>query len=277
MVAPALILFIIFIVIPTIAAIGLSFFSWNFFNTPTWVGGDNFIRMFTDAEVLQSLGVTFEFVILGVIPAIVLGFLLAVLVNANMPGVGILRVLYFVPVVVSAAVSGVLWGFLYDPRQGPAAAIFRFFGVSAPDVLNSQIFAVPALVIIMIWGGIPIIMILYLAGLQRISPDLYSAAALDGAGRLRTLVSITWPNVAGTTFVVLVLQIIGFVSGSLDLALILTKGGPINTTRPLGLYSYQQAFSSQDVGYASALSILQLVIIVGILGVVQVIIRRRGR
>ena len=277
LIAPALILFIIFILIPVLAAIGLSLFSWNFFNTPTWIGGDNFVRLFSDPEVAQSIGVTFEFVILGVVPTMIIGFLLAVLVNANMPGVGVLRVLYFVPVVVSAAVSAVLWGFLFDPRQGPGAAVFRFFGATAPDVLNSQLLATPALVVIMIWGGLPIVVILYLAGLQRISPDIYDAAALDGASRWRTLWSITWPNVSSTTLVVLVLQIVGFVSGALDLALILTKGGPINATRALGLYSYQEAFASQDVGYAAALSVLQLVIIVSIVGVVQAIIRRANR
>jgi multiple sugar transport system permease protein len=181
--APALVLFSIFIVVPTIAALALSFFEWHFFDTPQWVGFDNFGRMIGDPETWTSLGVTFEFVILGVIPTILLGFMIAVLVNVNLPGVGALRVLFFVPVVM------------------------------------------------MVWGGLPIVVILYLAGLQRISPDIYAAAALDGAGPWRTLWSITWPNVASTTLVVAVLQIIGFVSGSLDLALIMTNGGPLGATR----------------------------------------------
>lgn len=275
--APALILFTIFIVVPTIAALALSLFEWHFFDTPQFVGADNFTRMFADPDTWRSLGVTFEFVILGVIPTILIGFMIAVLVNANMPGVGILRVLYFVPVVVSVAVSGVIWSFLYDPRSGPVASALRAIGITMPDLLNSQLWATPALVLMMVWGGLPIVVILYLAGLQRIPPDIYAAAALDGAGPWRTLWSITWPNVAPTTMVVGVLQIIGFVAGSLDLALIMTNGGPLGATRALGLYAYQQAFAYQDVGYATALSVLQLVVIVGIVSIGQWIIRRVNR
>lgn len=275
--APALIMFTIFIVVPTVAALALSLFEWHFFDVPTWVGFDNFVRLAGDADAWDSLGVTFEFVILGVIPTILLGFMIAVLVNVNMPGVGFLRVLYFVPVVVSVAVSGVIWAFLYDPRSGPIAAAFRSVGLTMTDVLNNQLLATPALVVMMIWGGLPIVVILYLAGLQRISPDVYAAAALDGAGPWRTLWQITWPNVASTTLIVGVLQIIGFVAGSLDLALIMTNGGPLGATRALGLYAYQQAFAYQDVGYATALSVLQLFVIVGIVSVGQFIIRRVNR
>lgn len=275
--APALVLFTVFIVVPTIAALALSLFEWHFFDTPQWVGFDNFTRMVQDTDTWKSLGVTFQFVLLGVIPTILLGFMLAVLVNANIRGVGVLRVLYFVPVVVSVAVSGVIWSFLYDSRSGPIASVLRSMGITMPDILNNQQLALPALVIMMIWGGLPIVIILYLAGLQRISPDIYDAAALDGAGPWRILWSITWPNVASTTMIVAVLQIIGFVAGSLDLALIMTSGGPLGATRALGLYSYEQAFAYQDVGYATALSVLQLVVIVSIVATGQLIIRRVNR
>lgn len=275
--APALILFTVFIVVPTIAALALSLFEWHFFDTPRFVGVDNFSRMFADPDTWKSLGVTFQFVILGVVPTIVLGFMAAVLLNVGLKGVGVLRVLYFVPVVVSVAVSAVIWAFLYDGRSGPIAAALRVFGIDMPHVLSNQTLATPALVIMMIWGGLPIVIILYLAGLQRISPDIYAAAALDGAGAWRTLWSITWPNVASTTLVVGVLQIIGFVAGSLDLALIMTNGGPLGATRALGLYAYQQAFAYQDVGYATALSVLQLFVIVAIVSIGQFVIRRSNR
>jgi multiple sugar transport system permease protein len=275
--APALVLFTIFILIPTIAALVLSLFEWHFFDTPSFVGLENFTRMFADPITWQSLLVTFEFVLLGVVPTIILGFLIAVLVNAKMPGVGVLRVLYFVPVVVSVAVSGVIWAFLYDPRQGPIAAALKSIGITMPDVLSSQILALPALVVMMIWGGLPIVVILYLAGLQRISPDIYDAAAIDGAGPWRTLWSMTWPNVWSTTLVVGILQLIAYVAGSLDLALIMTKGGPLGATRALGLYAYQQAFAYTDVGYATALSVLQLVVIVVLVAIGRWVTRKVTR
>jgi len=178
---------------------------------------------------------------------------------------------------VSVAVSGVIWSFLYDPRSGPIGSFLRLVGIDMPDILNSGLWATPGLVLMMVWGGLPIVVILYLAGLQRISSDIYDAAALDGAKPWRTLWSITWPNVASTTLVVAVLQIIAFVAGSLDLALIMTNGGPLGATRALGLYAYQQAFANQDVGYATALSVLQLIVIVGIVGIGQWVIRRVSR
>ena len=102
--APALVLFIVFIIVPTIVGVGLSFYEWNFFDTPTFIGFTNFVKLATDPAAWASLGISLLFVLLGVIPTIAIGFMLAVLINANMPGVGVLRVLYFVPVVLSVAV-----------------------------------------------------------------------------------------------------------------------------------------------------------------------------
>lgn len=275
--APALILFVTFIIVPTMAGFGLSFFRWNFFDDPVFVGIANFVKLATDSAAWGSLGVTLLFVLLGVVPTIVIGFMLAVLINSNMPGVAYLRVLYFVPVVLSVAVSAVLWAFLYDPRQGPLGALARAFGLEPVDFLRNDTLALPALVVMMIWLALPIVIILYLAGLQRVPEDIYAAAALDGAGPWRTLWSITWPNVASTTFVVALLQVINYVASSLDVSLIMTNGGPLGATTALSLYAYRQAFTNQDVGYASVLSVLQLVVIVAIVGLGRLVIRRFSR
>lgn len=272
---PALALFTVFIVIPTVAVLALSFFRWNFFADPVFVGFDNFARLANDPQALQALGVTLSFLVLGVVPTVLIGFLLAVLVNANIPGIGVLRVLYFVPVVVSVAVSAVLWTFLYNPRQGPLNALFGIFGLHAPNLLSSTKFALPALVVMMIWASLPIVIVLYLAGLQRIPDDIYAAAALDGAGPWRVLWSMTWPNVASTTVIVGVLQIINFTAGSLDLSLIMTEGGPLRSTTALGLYAYQEAFSRQDVGYAAVLSVLQMFLIIALVLVGRLVALRR--
>ncbi|HEY5319395.1 MAG TPA: sugar ABC transporter permease [Galbitalea sp.] len=275
--APALVLFIVFIIIPTLVGFGLSFYSWNFFDTPTFIGIANFAKLATDSAAWGSLGITLIFVVLGVVPTIALGFMFAVLINANMPGVGVLRVLYFVPVVLSVAVSAVLWAFIYDQRQGPIGALMQALGLPSIDILNDSTLALPALVLMMIWLALPIVIILYLAGLQRVPEDIYAAAALDGAGPWRTLWSITWPNVASTTFVVAILQIVNYVANSLDVSLIMTNGGPLGATTALSLYAYRQAFSNQDVGYASVLSVLQLVIIVAVIGLGRLITRRFSR
>lgn len=277
LVAPALILFIVFIVIPTGSGIVLSFFTWHFLDDPVFSGLTNFRTLVADPETWQSLGVTMKFVVLGVIPTVLIGFLLAVLTNTRLKGVGALRVLYFVPAVVSVAVSAVLWGFLYDGRQGPIGALMRSVGLPSIDFLSTTTWALPALVVMMIWLALPVVILLYLAGLQRISPDIYDAAALDGAGSWRILWSITWPSVRGTTIVVAILQLITFVSGSLDIALILTNGDPLGSTRALGLYAYLVAFRNTDAGYASALSVLQLVVIVAVVVIGRVATSKADR
>ncbi|BDZ53364.1 carbohydrate ABC transporter permease [Agromyces marinus] len=277
MLTPAVVMFLTFVIVPALVGIGLSFTEWDFFRPPVFVGFDNYTRLVSDPDVWQALGVTIQYVVLGVIPTVLIGFMMAVLINANMPGVPVLRVLYFVPVVLSVAVSAVLWSFMYDPRQGPIAALFRVVDVPPVDFLNSEVLALPSLVLMMIWLALPIVIIFYLAGLQRVPEDIYSAAALDGAGTWRMLWSMTWPNVMPTTLVVVVLQIINFVANSLDVALIMTGGGPLGATRSLSLYAYEQAFMSQNVGYASALSIFQLLLIVGIIALGRVLGSRSFR
>lgn len=277
MLTPAIVMFTVFVIVPAVVGIALSFMEWDFFNPPTFVGFDNYSRLITDPDMWQALGVTIQYVFLGVIPTILLGFMIAVLINVNMPGVPVLRVLYFVPVVLSVAVSAVLWSFMYDPRQGPIAALLRLLGLPPVDFLNSEVLALPSLVLMMIWLALPIVIIFYLAGLQRVPEDIYSAAALDGAGSWRMLWSMTWPNVMPTTYVVVVLQVINFVANSLDVSLIMTGGGPLGATRSLALLAYEQAFSFQDVGYASALSIFQLLLIVGIVALGRVLGSRSTR
>lgn len=265
MLTPAIIMFGTFVIVPALVGIVMSLFEWDFFSEPVFVGFDNYVRLVNDPEAWSSLGVTVQFVALGVIPTVLIGFMLAVLINTNMPGVPVLRVLYFIPVVLSVAVSAVLWTFIYDPRQGVLAALLRALGLPPVDFLNSELLALPSLVIMMIWLALPIVIIFYLAGLQRVPPDIYSAAALDGAGSWRILWSITWPNVMSTTFVVIIIQVTNFVANSLDVALIMTRGGPLGATRSLALYAYEEAFAFQNVGYASALSIVQLLLIVGVI------------
>jgi multiple sugar transport system permease protein len=260
-ISPAMLGFFVFVIVPAIGGLVLAFFEWDLFGTPVFVGLDNITRMFGDPDMWQALWVTLLFVVLGVIQTIFVGFVLAVVVNSNMPGVAGWRVLYFTPMIASAAVAGIIWVNLYSARSGLVNQFLALFGIDGPNWLSDPFWAMPALVIMMIWGGLPIVIILYLAGLQRVPEDIYAAASLDGAGKWRQLWSMTWPNVWSTTLLVAVLQAVGFISGSFEIALIMTDGGPLGTTQSLALYSYKVAFSERDIGYASALSLFQLVLL----------------
>lgn len=272
---PSLLGFTVFVVVPALAAIGLSFFSWDLFTTPQWIGLDNYTRLFSDAQMWKALEITGLFVLLGVIPTVVVGFVLAVLINARMRGIGAIRLLYFAPMVASSAVAAVLWSYIYDPRSGVANEILSWVGARGPAWLSDTTWALPALTIMLIWLALPLVMILYLAGLQRIPDDIYAAAALDGAGRWRQLWSITWPNVVPTTVLVAILQGINFVSGSFETSLIMTNGGPLGSTQTLALYAYKTAFQNTEMGYASALSLFQLAIIAAVVLLIRLVTRLR--
>ncbi|MEV0844500.1 sugar ABC transporter permease [Streptomyces sp. NPDC049954] len=258
---PSMVGFGLFVILPALVGLGLSFFKWDLFGTPQWVGGDNFTRLLQDSAMWSSLWTTVEFVVLGVIPTILCGFVLAVVINSRMRGIGALRILYFAPMVASSAVAAVLWSYMYDPRSGVANRILGWVGIDGPAWLSSTTWALPAMTVMMIWLALPLVMILYLAGLQRIPDDIYAAAALDGAGRWRQLWSITWPNVRSTTIMVATLQVINYMSNSFEVSLIMTDGGPLDHTQTLALYAYKTAFGNSDMGYASALCLFQLVII----------------
>lgn len=274
-ISPAMLGFFVFVILPSIGGLVLAFFEWDLFGTPVFVGLDNITRLFTDPVMWQSLGVTALFVVLGVIPTIVIGFLLAVVVNTNLPGTAGWRVLYFTPMIASAAVAAIIWVNLYNGRSGLVNQFLGLFGIDGPHWLSDPTWARPALVVMMIWGALPITIILYLAGLQRVPDDIYAASSLDGAGKWRQLWSMTWPNVWGTTMLVAVLQAVSFISGSFEIALIMTDGGPLGTTQSLALYSYKVAFSQRDIGYASALSLFQLVLLVVIVVLARAIVRVR--
>ncbi|WP_166982381.1 carbohydrate ABC transporter permease [Paramicrobacterium fandaimingii] len=272
--APGMLAFAVFVIVPALGGLVLSFFQWDLFGVPTWVGLDNLVRLFGDPQMWQALWVTILFVVLGVIPTIMIGFVLAVLINTKLPGIGAIRVFYFAPMIASAAVASLIWANLYSSR-GLVNQALSWVGIQGPNWLSDLTWARPALVIMMIWSALPIVIILYLAGLQRVSDDIYAAASLDGAGKWRQLWSMTWPNVWGTTLLIAVLQTVGFVSGSFEIALIMTDGGPLGTTQSIALYSYKVAFFERDIGYASALSLFQLVIMIAIVILVRSIVRFR--
>lgn len=261
MIAPSLTGFAVFVIGPTVVGVVLSFFAWDLFSPPRFVGLENFQRLFGDADMLNALVNTLQYLVLGVVPTIVLGFLVAVFLNVQMRGVGVLRTLYFVPLVVSAAVSSILWAWIYQPQSGILNRLLAVVGIDGPAWLSDRTWALPALTIMLIWMSTPIVVILYLAALQRIPDFLYDAAKLDGAGPWTRVWHIMWPNVQTTTVLVLLLQILNFTAAPFEVALIMTDGGPLGSTESLSLYIYKVAFAQGEVGYASALSILQFVVI----------------
>jgi multiple sugar transport system permease protein len=256
-VIPNLSLYTLFVLVPSLLGVIISFCSWNFFGPIKWVGLHNYQRLIHDPEIPGTLVRTLIFLVLGIVPTIFIGFFCAVLVNWKVKGIGIVRTLFFLPITFSTVMAGVVWSALLQPDSGIINATLKKIGITGPGWLNSTQWAIPGLTLMIIWLSLPIVIILYLAGLQRIAPEILEAAQIDGAGAWERLKSIIFPAVSTTTQLVLVLETIAFLGAPLEVALIMTSGCPINSTTTLAYYSYQQAFENRKVGYSSALVIFQ--------------------
>jgi multiple sugar transport system permease protein len=268
MLGPNIALFTVFVLVPIIGAFALSFFRWNLTGSPVWVGFANYNQLFSDPIVGIAVKNTLYFVAMGVIPTVILALLLAMLINFSFRGVTIVRSLYLVPAAVSLAASAVIWQYIYEPKFGFLAYIFGQLGLHAPTdgFLFSQGWALMSLDVVCIWTTLPIGVLLYLAALQRIPESVLEAAMLDGAGWFRRLRYVIWPGVSNMTLLVAIVALIAFTASGFDLVNILTKGQPIYATETLIYYIYYEAVNDFQWGYAAALSVLQFVIIVGILG-----------
>jgi multiple sugar transport system permease protein len=268
--APNLILFTVFIIIPVILALALSFTSWNLVGAPQWIGLGNYRQLLADPAVPQAIETTMIFLVFGVVPTVVLGLLLAMLANIQFRFIAVVRTLYFVPAVVSFAASAILWQWIYRPGQGILDFLLQKVGITGPAWLSNTHTALPALDIISIWLSLPTAILLYLAALQRIPPQVIEAALIDGAGPFSRLRNIIWPGVRNMTILVVIVTILAFTNSSFDLVNILTQGGPINATTTLIYYIYYAAFNNLQLGYAASLSVVQLLLFAAILALLAV-------
>jgi multiple sugar transport system permease protein len=273
MLGPNVLLFVVFVGVPILGALALSFFEWNLsgspFTTAKWVGFANYTRLFADPLVGIAIKNTLYFVAMGVVPTVFISLGLAMLVNFRFPGVTVVRSLYLIPAAVSLAASAVIWQYIYEPKFGFLSFLFDQVGLTPPPdgFLFTTGWALPSLDLVCIWTTLPLGVLLYLAALQRIPPSRIEAATLDGAGFFKRVRYVIWPGVANMTLLVAIISLIAFTTSGFDLVAILTKGQPIYATETLIYYIYNEAVNDFQWGYAAALSVLQFVMIVGILGV----------
>lgn len=268
--APAIILLIVFLVIPFLMAFGLAFTDQRLVpnpNLPTqFVGLRNFVRLVQDEAFLRGLLNNFYFVAVVVPVQTSLALLLAVLVNQKLKGMNAFRTIYFAPVVTSMVVVAIVWTFLYNPGQGLINAFIQTisFGRLGPYnwLLDTKL-VFPAIMLLSIWQGVGFQMVIYLAGLQEIPQDLYEAAEVDGANKLQQFFFITLPQLRNTTiFVILATTILAF--KLFDQVKVMTNGGPQNASMTTMLYIIELGWRRLKVGYASAISIVFFLIVLGV-------------
>jgi multiple sugar transport system permease protein len=259
-ISPWLIGLLVFTIGPIVASLVLSFTDYAIIAAPEWTGISNYARAFTEDRLFwKSLWNTLYYVGLGVPLRVVFAFLLASLLNAQIRGRLFYRVAYYVPSIIPGVASAVLWIILLNPKLGLINLVLGLFGIPSINWLGNPAWSKPAMILMSLWG-VGGSMVIYLAGLQGIPDSLYEAAEIDGASRWRKFWNVTIPLMTPTILFNLVTQIIGSfqVFGS---AFIMTRGGPLNSTRFYMLHLFDFAFSLFRMGYASALAWVLLVII----------------
>ena len=257
-VLPAVVFFALFNFYPMAYALYLSFTSWDLLTPPRWVGLGNYMGLFRDANFLSSLAITLRYTVEAAVPLVLLSLGLALLLNQRIRLRGVYQVVYFVPVVMPAVVSAIIWGLLYRP-SGPVNNALGVIGVDPLPWLASAQYALHGIVIVSVWGSFGYATLILLAGLQSIPPEYGEAAAIDGASRWRVVRDITLPLLAPRLLFVTATSVAALLT-SFVVPYVMTNGGPGTATRVLPLLIYQTGFQFLHAGQASAMAFILLLI-----------------
>lgn len=263
-VTPVALGILLFQIYPVLFSLYVSFTHWNFVTPPRWVGFRNYVELFTtDRFFLTALRNSVVYAVGTVVPGVALALVFAVLLNQEIRGRYVYRAIYFVPVVATTVSISILWTWIYEPNFGILNFLLKQIGITGPLWLGTSRWAMPSLIIMSIWHGLGYNIVILLAGLQAISREYYDAAAIDGANGLQRFRFVTLPLLSPATFFVLVLSVINAFQVFTNVY-VLTRGGPANATLSLVLYLYQQAFTYEEMGVASAVAYCLFVIIVAL-------------
>ena len=258
---PALVCLLTFTVFPIFRSLYLSMCKYTMITPePQWIGLKNYIKLFTDSDFWQIMLNTLKLAVMTLFPSMVIGLMFALLCNRkNRRSTGFMRTAFFYPVVLPMIVIASIFGYIYMARQGLLDSTVVSLGGKALDVLSSSKTALPAIAVLYVWREAGYLMIFYLSGLQNINEDLYEAARLDGASPFTMLRKITLPMLGPTLLFVSTVAISDCVT-QVDPILMMTNGGPNESTATLMFQIYKNGFVYFDQGVASAQTMILLVI-----------------
>lgn len=267
--------FAVLTLVPVVVLFYVAFTSWNVFGKANWTGTKNFTRMWHDQSFWTALWNTVYYTALHIPLTLVASLGLALLLNRKLRGIAFFRTAAFFPYITSIVALTYVWNLLFSPEYGPINQLLRLVGVDNPPGWTvSADWSMPAVVIVGTWREMGFYMLLFLAGLQTIPSQLYEAATVDGANAWQRFWNVTVPGLRHTTFFVTVMLTIGSFK-VFDLILLLTQGGPGQSTLVLSQYIYQKGFQENQFGYASAVSIV-LFAICFVITIVQYLVNKRG-
>jgi raffinose/stachyose/melibiose transport system permease protein len=262
-VGPPMVLFCLFIIVPMVAAIFLSFVRWNGLGTPQWAGGSNWAQFFRDPVARTSVVVTAKVVALSYVVQTPISMALGLFTAGRPRYRSVYAAIYVLPLLMSTAGIALMWESLLDPNFGALTALSRSWHLAAlqQNWLGNPDLTLYVIVAIIAWQFIPFHTLLYAVGRRQIPAVLYEAATLDGASPARTFWRVTLPQLRYTIVTSGILMIVGALT-YFDIIYILTDGGPGYTTRVLSLEEYNVAFVQDQYGYASVLAV-----ILGVIGI----------
>jgi raffinose/stachyose/melibiose transport system permease protein len=261
--APALAVYCLFAVYPMVNVVVLSFLRWNGLTTTSqFVGLDNYVQVFTQDPVFWTAARnTVLWTAMSVIFPPAIGFLLALALNQNIPGRAPLRALFYMPVIIAPIAVATMWRWMYDPFFGLFNAVLTELGLDGliQDWLGDRNVALYSMFVASVWQTVGFSLVLFLAGLQSVSPTLIEASRVDGASRFQIFRYVTLPALRPSITIVLILSIINSLK-AFDIVYGMTQGGPAQSTQMLALWAFTQAMQLGDFGRGAAISVVLLLV-----------------
>jgi multiple sugar transport system permease protein len=254
--APALLMFTVYVIAPIFESIAISFYDWDGLGKAKWIGLANYLELTTDPDFRTALKNNLIWIV-GFLLSVPIGLALALFLNQTVFGIRIVKSLFFFPFVISQVVIGLVFVWFYNPTNGLVGRAFQAIGLPPIAVLSDEHYVTYGIVIAGLYPQIAYCMILYLTGLNNLRPDLIEAARLEGAKGWTMLWRVVLPQLRPATFIALVVTIIGSLR-SFDMISIMTSGGPYGSSRVLAYYMYEQALSEYGyrMGYGTAIAVV---------------------
>lgn len=257
---PAIVILTIFFFIPFFQTIGLSFYNYsNSIYNPQFAGLQNYVQILHSGIFYQVMGNTFLYLIIAVPFLVIFPLFLAVLINQKIRGITLYKILIYLPVIVSIVVAAIAFKWLYA-QEGILNYFVSLLGFNPIGWLTDSRFALLSVAIVTIWKGVGYYMMIYLAALMSVPQELYEACDIDGANFLTKHLTVTIPQILPTIALVSTISIISAMKVFVEIY-VMTKGGPLNSSKTIVYYIYERAFENLDLGYASALAVILLIVI----------------
>ena len=256
--APAIVMFLLFVVNPIIQSIWISFHEWDGLGDKVWVGFANYAELFDDELFYVSLWNNVIWLVLFMLSPVI-GLAIALYLNQKVWGIRLVKSLFFFPFVISQVVVGLVFAWFYDPSFGLLGEVFGVFGGAAVPVLSDERYVTYGIVAAGLWPQTAYCMILYLTGLNNLDGEVIEAARIDNAKGWSMLYHIILPQLRPATFIAVVVTVIGALR-SFDLVAIMTAGGPFGSSTVLAYYMYEQSLFNYRMGYGAAVATILFLI-----------------